>query len=225
MPHNGQASGRVDRKRNTGSNPEVVMTTLTQNISFRAVLRPRTIIWLTAVGILVALLTLLTKAVADNQCASQDIRVLEWIKDWDLPGLSTYFEVVTSFAHTQIGAIYGSLGIIFLLLLGKTRPAIVFAAVGVSIAVVALLADHSLGVIVDRGRPNDPTHLAFPSGHIYGTTVFFGFIGFLAVYYRLKTKILIPLLLFFAALIVSVGLGRIHQEAHFPSDVAGRSCC
>ena len=37
----------------------------------------------------------------------------------------------------------------------------------------------------------------------------------------MKPKILIPMLGIFALLIVSVGLGRIHLQAHFPSDVAG----
>jgi len=197
------------------------MTTLLQNIPVKAVLSMRSLLWLAAMGILVALLALLTIAVSDNPSASQDIRVMNWIVGWDQPGLNSFFDVVSAVTHTEVGLIYGTLAIIFLLLLGKTRPAIVFAVVGVSIAAVAIAADHSLGLIVDRGRPLDPSHLAFPSGHTYSTTVFFAFTGFLAAYYRLKIKILIPLLLLFAALIVSVGLGRIHLQAHFPSDVAG----
>ena len=105
------------------------------------------------------------------------------IVDWDLPDLTIYFNPVSGFTHPQAGIVYGVLGVTFLILLGKTRPAIVFLAVGLSIAVVALSADHSLGVIVDSGRPLDPSHLAFPSGHIYGTTGFFTFIVFLVVYY------------------------------------------
>jgi len=197
------------------------MTTLTQKIPVKASLSTRSLLWLAAVGILATLLALLTQAISDNPSASQDIRVMNWIVGWDLPGLNSYFDAVSAVTHTQAGIIYGALGIGFLLLLGKTRPAIVFAVVGLSIAVVAIAADHSLGLIVDRGRPLDPSHLAFPSGHTYSTTVFFSFIGFLAAYYRMKIKILIPLLLLFAALIVSVGLGRIHVQDHFPSDVAG----
>ena len=44
--------------------------------------------------------------------------------------------------------------------------------------------------------------------------------GFLAFYYRLKTKMLIPVLVFLAVGIVMVGLARIHVQAHWPSDVA-----
>ena len=60
----------------------------------------------------------------------------------------------------------------------------VFGVVGLTIGAVAILGDFTLGEIVDRGRPlaesDDPTP-AFPSGHVFGSTVFFGFIGFLAV--------------------------------------------
>jgi len=199
------------------------MTTLIKNIPVKAVLNTRLLLWLAAVGILVALLALLTKAISDNPMSSQDERVMNWIVGWDLPGLTTFFDVVSAVTSSQAGFIYGPLAIIFLLLLGKIRPAIVFAVVGVSIAAVALTADFSLGQIVDRGRPlqgPDETFNAFPSGHVYGTTVFFGFIGFLAAYYRMKIKILIPLLVLFAALILLVAPARIHVQAHFPSDVA-----
>ena len=146
-------------------------------------LSKRGLIWLAAVAALVALLAILTVSVSDNPSISQDLRVMNWIVDWDLPDLTTYINLVSGVTHTQAAIVYGVLGVTFLILLGKTRPAIVFLAAGLRIAVVALSADHSLGVIVDRGRPLDLSHLAFPSGHIYGTTVVFIFIGFLVVHY------------------------------------------
>ncbi len=121
------------------------MTTLMQNIPVKAMLSTRSLLWLAAVGTLVALMALLTIAVVDNPSASQDIRVMNWIVGWDLPGLTTFFDVVEFVTSSKAGIIYFPLGIIFLLLLGKTRPAIVFTAVGVSIAAVAIAADYSLG--------------------------------------------------------------------------------
>jgi len=199
------------------------MTTLMRNIPVKAVLSTRSLLWLAAVGIPVALLALLTNAMSDNSIPSQDVRVADWIVGWDLKGLTTFFDVVSFVSSSKAGFIYGPLGIIFLLLLGKNRPAVVFAVVGVSIAAVAIAADVSLGQIVDRGRPlagPDESFSAFPSGHVFGTVVFFGFIGFLAAYYRMKTKILIPLLVLFATLIVLVAPARIHVQAHWPSDIA-----
>ena len=199
------------------------MTTIMRDIPVKALVRPRNLLWLVSVGILATLLALLTNAIMDNPTPSQDVRVLDWVAGWDLPGLSTFFEVVSFATSSKAGIIYGVMGLGFLLLLGKTRPAVVFGAVGVSIALVAILGDFTLGEIVDRGRPlaeSDNPAPAFPSGHVFGSTVFFGVMGFLAAYYRLKTKILIPLLLLLAALIVLVGPARMHVQAHWPSDVA-----
>ena len=89
------------------------MTTLIRNIPVKAVLSTRSLLWLAAVGIPVALLALLTKAITDNPMASQDLSVMNWIVGWDLWGLSTYFEVVSFFTSSKAGLIYGPLGIIF----------------------------------------------------------------------------------------------------------------
>ena len=199
------------------------MTKFIRNIPVRAVLSKRSLLWLATVGILATLLALLTIAIMDNPTPSQDIRVMNWIVGWDLRGLTTFFDVVSFVTSAFAGAIYVPLGLIFLLLLGKTRPAIVFGLVALTIGFVAILGDFALGEFVDRGRPlaeSDNTTPAFPSGHVFASTVFFGFIGFLAVYYQMKKKFLIPLLLLFAAIIVLVGPARIHVQAHFPSDVA-----
>ena len=112
------------------------MTEPIQKIPVRTVLKPRPVLWLAAVATLATLLALLTKSIMDNPASSQDITVMDWIVGWDLPGLTTFFDAVSNVTHTQAGLIYGPLGVVFLLLLGKTRPAIVFAVVGVSIAVV-----------------------------------------------------------------------------------------
>ena len=199
------------------------MTTLIQNIPVKAVLSPRPLLWLAAVAILATLLVLLTKAIMDNPTPSQDVRVLEWVAGWDLRGLGTFFGVISFVTSAFAGAIYVPLGLIFLLLLGKNRAAVVFGAVALTIGLVAVLGDFTLGEIVDRGRPDagsDNPALVFPSGHVFASSVFFGFIAFLAVYYRMKIKILIPLLVLLAAIIVLVAPARIHVQAHFPSDVA-----
>ena len=96
------------------------------------------------------------------------------------------------------------------------------AAVGLTIGAVAILGDATLGELVGRGRPLDgspnPTP-AFPSGHVFASTVFFGFMGWLAIYYQVKRKILLPALVLFAVVIVLVGPARIHVQDHYPSDV------
>ena len=127
------------------------MTTLMQNIPVKAVLSKRSLLWLAAVGILATLLALLTKAIMDDPTPSQDLRVMEWVVGWDLRGLKTFFDVVSFVTGPEPGIIYGLLGVMFLLLLGKTRPAIVFTVVGVTIGLVAILGDFTLGKIATHG--------------------------------------------------------------------------
>ena len=67
------------------------MTTLMPNISVKAVLSPRPLLWLAAVGILIALLALMTQAIMDNPTPSQDVSVLDSVAGWDLRGLVTSF--------------------------------------------------------------------------------------------------------------------------------------
>lgn len=59
---------------------------------------------------------------------------------------------------------------------------------------------------------------SFPSGHAFGSTVFYGLIAYLC-YRHLDSpfNILVPALL--GLLILSIGVSRVSLGAHFPSDV------
>ena len=180
-------------------------------------------LWLAAVTTLSTLLAMLTLAIMNNPIPSQDVAVMDWIAGRDWPGLGTFFGVLSFLTSAKAGLIYGPAGIAILLLLRKTRAALIFAAVGATIAFVAVLGDYTLGEIVDRGRPlagSADSAPAYPSGHVFGSTVFFGFIGFLAFHYQMKRKLLVPLLMLVAAVILLVGPARIYEQAHWPSDVA-----
>ena len=115
------------------------MTTLMQKSPVKAVLNKRSLLWLAAVGILATLLALLTIAIKDNPTPSQDQSVLDSVAGWDLRGLTTFFDVVSFATGAWAGIIYGALGIGFLLLMGKTRAAVVFGVVGLTIGLVAIL--------------------------------------------------------------------------------------
>lgn len=198
------------------------MATITYPIPSGSSIQLRMLGWMAGVGLLAALLAILTISVIENRYLAQDNALMDWVTGWDFPGLSALFGSVSLLTGAKAGLIYGPLGITFLLLLGKTREAIVFAVVGLTIAVIATLGDYTLGQLVGRGRPLAAAEefAAFPSGHVFGSTVFFGFLAFLAVYFRVKRKLLLPMLVLMGLLVLLVGPARIYEGAHWPSDVA-----
>ena len=197
------------------------MATLTHTTVVHKLPRPRVMLWLASASALAALIALLAIAINNNPLPAQDLAVMDWMTGWDLPGLSSFFAVVSFLTSAKAGVVYGPMGIAVLLLLRKTRAALGFAVVGGIIAVVAVLGDYTLGEVVGRTRPPaDNPMTSFPSGHVFGSTVLFGFLGFLAIHYRLTKRQLLPLLALLTATILVVGPARIYEQAHYPSDVA-----
>ena len=157
------------------------------NISLvRTLTKPLVMLWLATMGILAALLTLLSIANKNDPTSPQDITVLNWVIAWELPGLTGFMETVS--------------------FLTSNWPALLMGLAGIS--------------FVARTRPFEPTSgPSFPSGHTFGSTAFFGFWGFLGVYYGLNKKLLVPLVTVTAAIILTVGISRIYLGSHWPSDV------
>ena len=126
----------------------------TTNISLACqLIRPRSLLWLAALGILTTLLTLLSIAIKDNPIPSQDLTVLNWVTDWDLPGLRGFMETVSFLTNNWPAMLLGLAGISFLWLLGLSREAKAFAVVGGIVGAVAFLGDFTLGEVVARTRP------------------------------------------------------------------------
>jgi undecaprenyl-diphosphatase len=180
-------------------------------------------VWLAVVGLLAALLAWLTVNVTNDALLPTDQAVMDWVSGWSLPGVSGLLLMVSGLTGAEAGVVYGLAGVSFLLLIGKTRGALIFTTVAMTIGFVSIMGDYTLGEIVDRGRPlaaaDHPTP-SFPSGHVFGSVVFFGFMAFVAVYHRLEMKLLVPMLAVLGALVVLVGPARVHEQSHWPSDVA-----
>ena len=187
----------------------------------RSVSKPKAALWLAAAGVLAAALILLTIAIDEGQTPSQDQTVLDWVASRDLPllaGFSKIIGVATS-NYPLIGV--GAAGMALLWLLGMTRAALGFAFVGGVVGIVAYASDFTLGEFIGRSRPLvGNSESSFPSGHVFGSTVLFGIAAWLAVYYRLNKRLLMPVLGLLLALTLAVGFSRIYEQAHWPSDVA-----
>lgn len=197
------------------------MATLVNITSIQRPSRIQAILWVAGVGVLTTLLALLSIAIKNNPFPALDQAVLTWVAGWDLPVLAGFFKTVSILTGKWPALGLGLAGIAILLVLGKARAALALAIVGATVAAVAVWGDYFLGEAVGRMRPaGDNPVTSFPSGHVFGSTVFFGFWGFLAIYYRLKNRFLLPFLAVLVFLVLAVGPARIFEQAHWPSDVA-----
>ncbi|MEE9284480.1 MAG: phosphatase PAP2 family protein [Dehalococcoidia bacterium] len=195
-------------------------STSLQRVSITPVFNRRVLLWLVAFGSLATLLAVLTVVVRNNPGSSADVTVLAEVSSWHAPGL-TGFSKVINVTNNWPAVALGSAGIAFLWLLGRTREAFGFAVIGGIVGLAAFAGDLTLGEIVGRSRPLGPAGgPSFPSGHVFGSTVFFGFWGFLAVHFGLNKKLLALMLALLGAMILAVGFVRIYEQAHWPSDVA-----
>ena len=119
------------------------------------------------------------------------------------------------------GLIYGAAGLPALLLVRQQKTAVAFVVVGAVAAVASFLGDFTLGELVDRAKPFGAEGVsAYPSGHVFGGTVFFAFLALLPCHHRLQPKFSAPVVFVLGLLVVAVGLSRIYEGDHWPSDMA-----
>ena len=106
------------------------------------------------------------------------------------------------------------------LLRGDLKTAVAFLA-----CLVALTGNNIIKHIVRRARPDtiyartmNIRNYSFPSGHTFGSTVFYGLLAYLAIteLAPLSGRLIAALLV---AVIFLIGLSRVYLGAHFPSDV------
>ncbi len=173
-------------------------------------------------GLVATLLGLLTWWVRSHPFEKFDIDGLEAISEWHWPGADTTMDVIAALSNAQASALIGIATVVLLLILGHGRLAVGIGVAGVIVAGLAIIADATLGEIVGRARPvvGDDRN-SFPSGHALGTTAFYGFALYLAVHHRLRVRYMAPLVLISVVVIGMSGLSRVHQQAHWPTDLVG----
>jgi undecaprenyl-diphosphatase len=178
-------------------------------------------LWIATVGMLVAILAVLTVVIEDNPESSLDFKALNWIAGWDAPGLVGLFEFVSFMTNNIPGLLMALFAVGFLWLLGLSREAKALFVIWMTLGLVVYMGDATYGEWVGRGRPFDSIndHPSYPSGHVFGSTVMFGFWLFIAGYYGLKPKFLLVGAVLLVGFLLLVGASRVHVQEHWPSDV------
>ena len=176
---------------------------------------------ITVAAVSITLLVLLVGAVMRDPTPSVDLTVMAWVTGWDLPGLAGFFAVMNFLTTSWPAPVVGVMVIGLLWLIGKGREASGLAVIGGSVGLLAFLGASLLASLVGRSGPLlGSSGYSFPSGHVFGTTVLFGFVGFLAIYLGLKKRYQYPLLALCGGIIFSAAPSKMYTQAHWPSDVA-----
>ena len=197
------------------------MVTAVQAISNRSMNIPGNRVRMASMGILTVLIAFLTVSLMNNPFPSQDLDIYHWVTGLNVGGLAGFFKVVSVMTDSKVALVYGMAGLALLLYLKQLKLALILGAVGAAAAIGAVVSDFTLGELVGRTRPfNDASNVSYPSGHVFGTTVFFGFVAFLAIQLKVRRRYMVPLLIAAAGIILAVGPSRIFEQDHWPSDVA-----
>lgn len=144
----------------------------------------------------------------------------EWVRSWDVPGLTGFLSGVTWISNTTVALAYGAALIVALATLRRPRLAALFLAAGI----LDLLNSTVLQDLIGRSRPDTLVRAAndsFPSGHAFHSVLFFG----------LAVAVLLPrlhgawpragLTVLWLLFVLACGLSRLHLGYHWPLDILG----
>ena len=174
------------------------------------------LVWVLVTLAVFAVLTLLVSRYPENK---PDLTVLRWAMSWDASALRSFMESISWLTDLWPRLVLAVLAVVVLFLLGHR-----VVALSISFTFVILLGpieilDWASGVAVGRFRPNGAPFFAFPSGHVLGTVVMFGFVIYLAMRLPIGTLGRFAAVSASAILLIAVGPSRLILGAHWPTDV------
>lgn len=141
----------------------------------------------------------------------------------DLP--EVYRPLMSSLSWVGQPLVVITLGVIgYIVAWHRQQSAIEYAFI---YAVVAFGLNIILKLLLHRGRPHGLTiktlgleSYAFPSGHAFGTVIFYGLFAYLDIKYLVyPVNILVAVML--GIIIFLIGISRVYLGDHYPSDVVG----
>jgi undecaprenyl-diphosphatase len=183
--------------------------------------------WRFEVGLLVAILMAVVLAWVARSAGDfpLDVPITRAIQGIDQPWLTTLLHGVAWIGFPPQSNIIFGLVIVVLFLVGLRLEAAMtlFAAAG-SAGLWFWLAP-----LIDRPRPSpDMVRVAmdlptggFPSGHVLNLTAIFGFLVYLAIVSISDVRWRVLLASLLSIPILTIGIARVYDGAHWPSDVLG----
>ncbi len=154
-----------------------------------------------------------------------DVEITRAIQGLQAPGLDAFLHAVSWIGYPpQSNVIFGTV-ILALFLIGLRFEAVMtlFAAAG------SAGLWFWLSAAIDRPRPTpDLVRVAtelptggFPSGHVLNLTAIFGFLVFLTLILVAAVRWRSLLIALLSVPILTIGVARVYDGAHWPSDVLG----
>lgn len=180
--------------------------------------------YVTLAAVLMSLLFTLALYAWQVDQAAWEVSIVRWLQESGIPGLRPL----------SIGLAVAGTGLPWAILIGVLGLAL-WAMVGVRafalLLLVAVLQDVGavIKLVVERARPSEgsvevwrqiSSH-SFPSGHVLGATLVFGFLIFALEHCALGLRLKRALQATCLAWIALMGLGRMELGAHWPTDVLG----
>ena len=137
-------------------------------------------------------------------------------------GWATYMRALSFLGQPLVVLAGGFIGYLVALSRGQSKIQHAFVY-----AVIAFILSTLLKLSLRRARPHNldvrtfgVKSYSFPSGHAFGTVIFYGLFSYLSLRYLAHPwDIMIALIIW--CLIALIGLSRVYLKAHYPSDVAG----
>ena len=196
------------------------------SFSFRRVSAPmRTFIaTLSTVGLAICIVILLglgwlCQEVWEKEAFSFDTTLLLKIHQWANPGLDQLMLSITRLGNPEVAV--GVIGASFIWLWWKHRR--VEAKMFAIACVGAVILNQGLKLIFAKPRPTLWPHLitetsfSFPSGHVLGTLVAYGFLAYVfASQFRWATAAIYGGAIM---LIAAIGFSRLYLGVHWPTDI------
>jgi undecaprenyl-diphosphatase len=161
----------------------------------------------------------LAEEMRENDVASFDSAIRNWVHGFASPGLTQVMTVISLFGYNIL--IVGVIASLAIFLRLRWRRAAAFMAITM---IGAGILDASLKQAFHRVRPPAffgiaPANYSFPSGHALASFCFYSVLAGLIAHRARSRRVRVGVGVLAGLMIAAIGMSRIYLGVHYPSDV------